>query len=1578
MKRVYFDYKHSSDEQHTLLLRTMSCSKFVSVSVSSEGESLLHDRLFLQDFIPEAQGGLTKFCEDYYYDNDYVPPQLNWLEVPLNLPALGYHGDILDFSLIILNFVSSVKNVKSLKDFFFPVFTLIKDIAGITYTSVIKRYSRNVYALFSMAFGMAGNITRDFFSSDIDYTEFVTDNPFYEDEPVAQSSSFESFMAKIKTLNGQKKTIVNSEFAMKFANFCGMILALPIFRTREGMMTMTMLGFSKAFIYRTRKEYEFSHPIMLMDEILDSLLFFSDKVYLAIKKNNFSYIFTESEELADYDSEYNRIVYYYDKMDLLCNVIREGGEPTTLDDYMRDVETLKYKNSIFIKQFKDDSRMSSMLRTQKLLLERVQMAIRDKMKVSTERQPPIALIFHGTPGVGKSSLVHHTCELLYENAQVLGRSSKKFDKKSIYCYNEEDKYFSNFRAEHESIWMDDVGQLQPRLVESNGGGAIRKSCNLINSVPYITEQASVENKGMIPFLCKYVFITTNVRDAGISDVFRTESGALRRPVFLDVSVKDEFRKEGTTMLAGCNDPTKHDMWNITPRSYDQMGRGTNEKVWDKKTQLWVRSGVPVEPLNMREYQVFLRDEVQAKHYIKNDVAKECVEHFMEVGLCNKCKVNASICDCVSELERMADEAGYTDDEEESDGDEDVFTQDKYRDKDIYDDHLVPQAQGGFKADWPLVYFVMKTLGWSGMWKLVCFKIEFEWQRLKSNLNGLYKIHRRETHIALGITATISFLLMVRQGIKFYRRMGKFDDEPVIQGNIPTVNTPLDKTKNPWIISHEETKITNVCQKTCTFDQLSKLVTRNCVVLQGNLLDGKETSIRAFGIHGCTIAVPKHWVDEYIDDWKTISIIRNDQRSPVGPSRENLYVDSTCIKYFPDQDVCFMTHPGFGNFRDIRKFLLDSRFKGKHEGSLIMRNDDGAIAVRSLYGLQSRDFNYHVVDGTLVKCNGYFAQVNIRTHQGDCGGVYIVKTMRGCFIAGIHIAAKFASNNRDYLVYCQPVLNNMKIEPVTHSFNGLDLPGTYPKCQQDFVEKIHPKDPILEAEGSMTVYGDTAGFRPKIISDVCNTIMNEDVCEHFGLLENTHVSPKGVSRRVCLLNNYNAVGVKATFPPKNIKKCTDALYIWYTRIIRENELDIPSEPYDKFVGINGLDRDKYINRLPVNTSAGFTRGGRKDKYLVQVPSDENHELKYDFNDDLQKEYNLLIERYSRGERGQVVWNYNFKDEPISHEKHGKSKVRLFNAGPLAFNVLFRQYFAWTLPLFTGKLRHKFGHAIGGNPFSKDWHILYKYITMHGDQNMIAGDYKSFDKKQPAEVLWAVFEVLFRIARDSGFSQEHIFIMRGLATDVCYSLCNVFGTLIELQGNNPSGNPLTTVLNGMVNITYIMLACDIIATNNDIDIQLDRFQDYVSILTYGDDNVMSSKVPQFNHTTISKVLQDHGLVYTMADKKAESIPFISIDEVSFLKRSFVPGVHGSDTIAAPLEESSIIKSLHVCTKSRSIEFIEQNAQIIYSANMEYGQYSRDKFEKENKFLNSLLDKYNMRMYIKDGILPSYDDLIHQNSC
>jgi len=106
-------------------------------------------------------------------------------------------------------------------------------------------------------------------------------------------------------------------------------------------------------------------------------------------------------------------------------------------------------------------------------------------------------------------------------------------------------------------------------------------------------------------------------------------------------------------------------------------------------------------------------------------------------------------------------------------------------------------------------------------------------------------------------------------------------------------------------------------------------------------------------------------------------------------------------------------------------------------------------------------------------------------------------------------------------------------------------------------------------------------------------------------------------------------------------------------------------------------------------------------------------------------------------------------------------------------------------------------------------------------------------------------------------------------VNFPVCDFFGDLIRFLGTNPSGWPLTVILNGIVNSLYMRYAYFHLNPAKEVR----SFKKNVALMTYGDDNSagVSASAPWFNHTAISEVLSGIGVKYTMADKKTESVPY-----------------------------------------------------------------------------------------------------------
>jgi hypothetical protein len=200
----------------------------------------------------------------------------------------------------------------------------------------------------------------------------------------------------------------------------------------------------------------------------------------------------------------------------------------------------------------------------------------------------------------------------------------------------------------------------------------------------------------------------------------------------------------------------------------------------------------------------------------------------------------------------------------------------------------------------------------------------------------------------------------------------------------------------------------------------------------------------------------------------------------------------------------------------------------------------------------------------------------------------------------------------------------------------------------------------------------------------------------------------------------------------------------------------------------------------------------------------------------------------------------------------------------------------------------------------------------------------------------------------------------------------GDLIEFFGTNPSGHPLTVVINSMVNSLYMRYCYVILNPEHECD----SFKENVHLFTYGDDNIMGVKqgCDWFNHTGIQAELAAIGVEYTMADKESESVPFISIDDCQFLKRTwrFDEDV---DAWLCPLEEASIHKSLTVWVPSKTIDSYAQMVAVISSANSEYFFYGRSIFERHHAFFARLLQEEPYSHYVTGGTLPNWEQLVER---
>jgi hypothetical protein len=256
-------------------------------------------------------------------------------------------------------------------------------------------------------------------------------------------------------------------------------------------------------------------------------------------------------------------------------------------------------------------------------------------------------------------------------------------------------------------------------------------------------------------------------------------------------------------------------------------------------------------------------------------------------------------------------------------------------------------------------------------------------------------------------------------------------------------------------------------------------------------------------------------------------------------------------------------------------------------------------------------------------------------------------------------------------------------------------------------------------------------------------------------------------------------------------------------------------------------------------------------------------------------------------------------------------------------------------------------------------------------MVAGDYGKFDKRMVAPFILAAFRVIINVHAAAGHTEEDLRTIECIAHDVAFPLVSIKGDIIEFFGTNPSGQPLTVIVNSLVNSLYMRYAYS--GVRDDGREGCDDFKERVALLTYGDDNIMgvSASAPWFNHTAIQRELATIGVEYTMADKQAQSVPFIDIADCSFLKRTWrwEPEL---GAYAAPLEEESLLKSLTVWVPSRTIDKYAQMVAVMSAANSEYFFHGRTLFNERRSFFQRVLAEQPYSLYVEDSTLPDWDTL------
>jgi len=601
---------------------------------------------------------------------------------------------------------------------------------------------------------------------------------------------------------------------------------------------------------------------------------------------------------------------------------------------------------------------------------------------------------------------------------------------------------------------------------------------------------------------------------------------------------------------------------------------------------------------------------------------------------------------------------------------------------------------------------------------------------------------------------------------------------------------------------------------------------------------------------------------------------------------NLPVDAVAIE-FPNNVVQhanllphFQTVEDIQSFNVVKACLLSMKCI-PFQGNLMACPD-----LLQLPRVQAQEELKYEIKGS--KQNDYMLRhgytYRAETTNGDCGAILVAfnpKLVRK--ILGIHVAGSKRGTNEG-LGAAQMVTQGM----LERAFEAFTFEG---QISFNSIEDTTFNSDIPTLEGDFLPIGLLSRIPP---SAVRTSLRPSKLYDKI-------ISPKTKPARLTPFINEDGEEINPKL--KGIKKNgitplpIDPILIERVKQAVQSSLgvsDVERRVYSLSEAIQGLEDDEYIRPINRKTSPGypwiFKKQGKRGK-TRWLGNDQNYIVD---DPDLKKRIEERIECAKRGIRLPALWIDTLKDERRPIEKVNQGKTRVFNAGPMDYIIVFRQYFlAFIAHMMKAKIFNE--SNVGINPYSSDWHMLARYLREVGDC-MFAGDFSNFDGSLHPQILWAILDIVndwYRAGASDDTLEEveedcrirsvlfscivnavHVVVMEHKGVKVAYVYCCTHA--------QPSGNAFTTVLNTLYNKFGFRIVF-VLVTNLD----LSKFARNVRCAFFGDDSVLSvhpSLIDQFNQVTIADAFKTIGMTYTDEQKSGNLIYSTSLENLSFLKRGF----------------------------------------------------------------------------------------------
>nr|QHD64741.1 RdRp [Plasmopara viticola lesion associated dicistro-like virus 1] len=394
-------------------------------------------------------------------------------------------------------------------------------------------------------------------------------------------------------------------------------------------------------------------------------------------------------------------------------------------------------------------------------------------------------------------------------------------------------------------------------------------------------------------------------------------------------------------------------------------------------------------------------------------------------------------------------------------------------------------------------------------------------------------------------------------------------------------------------------------------------------------------------------------------------------------------------------------------------------------------------------------------------------------------------------------------------------------------------------------------------------------------------------------------------------------------------------------------------------VSGSDISPYIEGIKRQSSPGYPHTfNKKSGFPGKTTWFGMDEWKYP--EEIRELVNERIELAKRGIRYPTVWSDTLKDERRPIEKVDALKTRVFAHGPMDYTLAFRMYYlGFIAHIMENRITNE--QSVGTNPFGADWLATIKKLGKFG-KRVFAGDFSTFDGTLNSGIM-KEFAAVANEFYDDG--PENAKVREVLLVEVFNSIHLCSGKFIQLTHSQPSGNPLTTVLNSFYNSVSMRIAYYRCFGDEKAQMRAPRFVENVSMVSYGDDNVVNfsgAVAERFNQNTVTRAYATFGMIYTdEAKSSGEVADWRTITEVNYLKRGFR---YEDGVWRAPLSLEVILECCNWVRKCPDeLEACIQNCETAFR---ELAHHPVEVFDKYVKTItNALYEKTNRYPLVKTRV-------------